>query len=261
MKMEVLSNGLTVEDAIANGLNELSAKRDECDIEIIEEPKKSLFGKNKPAIVKVEIREKLEKKTKLDVALSYLKEIMTAMHLPNVEIKHREHKDGVNIEFIGDNISCIIGHHGETLDALQYLVALRINRVDNDFYRISLDCGNYRKKREKTLEELAKRVCDKVKSTGKSQSLEAMNPYERRIIHSAISSIEGVFSKSKGDEPNRRVVIFSNNIVKKNNIKNSIKEEKKEMYVHKPEITMEEILKGNFKDKTENIDLNEKIEL
>lgn len=240
MQKEIIARGATVEIAKESAIAQLGVDSSLCKFEILEQPKKSLFGKLKgEAVVKATstIIEPIEFKAqpiatssainatgtspttmiseiaganeKLRVAMEYLKNILTAMGLKDVSLSVQEKKDGAVISFGGDGIAVLIGHHGETLDSLQYLIALTCNRVDGDYYRISLDCGNYREKREATLEGLAKRISEKVKRTGRSQFLEPMNPYERRIIHAVVSDIEGVTSKSRGDEPNRRVVIMS----------------------------------------------------
>lgn len=146
---------------------------------------------------------------KVEIARGYLKSILDAMGLDEVTMSVTEEEEGATISFSGEGMAVLIGHHGETLDALQYLVALTCNRSDGEYYRISLDCGSYREKREVTLQALAGRIASKVKKTGRSQLLEPMNPYERRIIHAVVSEIEGVYSRSKGEEPNRRVVILS----------------------------------------------------
>ncbi|WMJ21783.1 RNA-binding cell elongation regulator Jag/EloR [Paludicola sp. MB14-C6] len=263
MIQEVIAKAASVEEAILKAVEDLGVDRENCQIEVIETPKKSLFGKLKgEAIVKawVEVVEKAPVLTKLDVAKSYLRDILDAMDLAHVEMKIEEKEDGAVVTFEGDGIAALIGHHGETLDSLQYLVALTCNRVDGDYYRITLDCGNYRDKREQALESLANRIAQKVKKTGRSQLLEPMNPYERRIIHSVVSDIDGVFSKSKGEEPNRRVVIMSETPVKFNRNYNR-KDDYKKPYVHKPERTMEEILKNDFKDKEKKAELYSKIEL
>ncbi len=198
---------------------------------------------------------------KLKIAREYLTGIMQAMELTDVTLRIEEKEDGAVITFEGDGIAVLIGHHGETLDALQYLVALTCNRIDGEYYRITLDCGNYREKREATLQALAARIAAKVKKTGRSQLLEPMNPYERRIIHAVVSDIEGVYSKSKGEEPNRRVVILSETPVK-SNYRGGHRDYKKPSYSPRQrERTMEEILKSDFKEKEESAELYSKLEL
>ena len=119
------------------------------------------------------------------------------------------------INIIGADTGILIGHHGETLDAIQYLCSIIANKGDKDYFRITIDCLGYRSKRKETLEQLAVKVAKSVLRTGRSQPLEPMNPYERRVIHSAISEIEGVSSRSVGEEPYRKIIISSNNPRKK----------------------------------------------
>lgn len=271
MMKEVIAKAASVEEAIQKAVEEIGVSRDKCEIEIIETPKKSLFGKLKGEAVVKATAEIIEKEVsnvvessnkKLEIAKKYLSDILLAMGLDEVKMDVKENEDGAVITFDGEGMAVLIGHHGETLDALQYLVALTCNRVDGEYYRITLDCGNYREKRESTLQGLAQRIAQKVKKTGRSQLLEPMNPYERRIIHAVVSDIEGVFSKSKGDEPNRRVVIMSENPVKGNFNKNSARRDDapRKPYVHKAERTMEDILKNDFKDKEASAELYSKIE-
>lgn len=116
---------------------------------------------------------------------------------------------GIYINIAGDGLGTIIGRRGETLDAIQYLAGLVANRAEGDYMRVTLDCGDYRAKRKETLEALAKKLAAQVLKTNVSKTLEPMNPFERRVIHAAVSEIEGVTSSSIGEEPNRRVVITS----------------------------------------------------
>lgn len=275
MLREVIGKGASIEEAIEKAITELGVKKEDCSIEILEAPKKSLFGKLKgeavvkasyetnensqsaASAIKVVSPENISNK-KLEIAVSYLKSILDKMGLSDVEMSIEEKEDGGMIVFNGEGVAVLIGHHGETLDALQYLVALTCNRIDGDYYRITLDCGNYREKREATLQGLANRIAQKVKRTGRSQLLEPMNPYERRIIHSIVSEIDGVFSKSKGEEPNRRVVIMSETPSK--NYNNNKRENNYNKKPYKRERTMEEILKNDFKDKEASAELYSKIE-
>ena len=122
-----------------------------------------------------------------------------------------ENADGILIDILGDTTGAVIGRRGETLDAIQYLVSMAANRGDKDYVRITVDCCGYRDKRKAILEELAEKIAKTVIRTGRTSTLEPMNPYERRIIHSAVANIEGVTSRSVGDEPFRKVVIASTN--------------------------------------------------
>ena len=134
------------------------------------------------------------------------------MDIHEVEQVVEQSPEGATITLKGADLGVIIGRRGETLDALQYLVSLCCNKLGGDYYRITVDCGNFREKREQTLKELAAKIARTVSKTGRSCTLEPMNPYERRIIHSVISETEGVTSKSIGEEPHRKVVISSENL-------------------------------------------------
>lgn len=139
-------------------------------------------------------------------AIAYLKPILKGLGCENVEFKVAERENAALIELAGQNFSAIIGHRGETLDSLQYLASLAANN-GGGYYKVSLNIGDYRKKREETLINLAKRISEQVLKTGKCRTLEPMNPYERRIIHTAVQSIDGVVSASFGEGMSRRVVI------------------------------------------------------
>ena len=140
-------------------------------------------------------------------AANYLKNVFEKMDVKNVTLEVREIEGGHEIDLSGDNLGVVIGRRGETLDALQYLASLAANCGDG-YSRIVLNTGDYREKRISTLQGLARRVAAQVARTGRSRSLEAMNPYERRIIHTEIQQIDGVVSNSTGDGANRRVVII-----------------------------------------------------
>ena len=147
---------------------------------------------------------------KAKVAQEYVGNILEKMGIdPTSEIIQTE--NGAIIDFKGDGTGTIIGKRGETLDALQYLSAMICNKGEKEYYRITLDSCGYRAKRKVILKELAKKIAKNVLRTGRSQSLEPMNPYERRIIHATISEIEGVTSHSVGEEPFRKVIISSTN--------------------------------------------------
>ena len=144
------------------------------------------------------------------LAVKYVADILAAIGLDN-DIETIREDGGFTIKVQGKGkggaLGVIIGHRGETLDAIQYLTGLAVNRADGDYLRITIDCGDYRTKRKETLIELANRVAKQVAETNVSRTLEPMNPFERRIIHSTVAEIEGVYSLSVGDEPARRVVI------------------------------------------------------
>jgi len=147
---------------------------------------------------------------KVKIARDYITSILRAIGV-DAEYKIYQNETGAIINIESDNNGTIIGRRGETLDAIQYLCSIIANKGDKDYYRITIDCLGYRSKRKDTLEQLAAKVAKSVLRTGRSQPLEPMNPYERRVIHSAISKIEGVSSKSVGEEPYRKIIISSNN--------------------------------------------------
>lgn len=147
---------------------------------------------------------------KVKLAKDYIKSVLNAMDV-DVSFTVYQNETGAVINIDSNNNGTIIGRRGETLDAIQYLCSIIANKGDKDYFRITIDCLGYRSKRKETLEQLAAKVAKSVLRTGRSQPLEPMNPYERRVIHSAISSIEGVSSRSVGEEPYRKIIISSNN--------------------------------------------------
>ncbi|MBR4628477.1 MAG: protein jag [Ruminococcus sp.] len=147
---------------------------------------------------------------KVKLARDYITSILRAIGI-EAEYKIYQNEGGAIINVESDNNGTIIGRRGETLDALQYLCSIIANKGDKEYFRITIDCLGYRSKRKETLEQLAAKVARSVLRTGRSQPLEPMNPYERRVIHSAISKIEGVSSRSVGEEPYRKIIISSNN--------------------------------------------------
>lgn len=157
------------------------------------------------------------KEDKAEMAVEYISSILRAMGAQSFSATPSLEGENLHITLQGDDLGFVIGRRGETIDAIQYLTSLAVNRLDGDYMRITIDSGNFREKREKTLESLAKRLARNVVRSGRSVTLEPMNPYERRIIHATVSTIEGATSSSIGEEPNRRVVISSTNPVKKNN--------------------------------------------
>lgn len=208
---EIIATGKTVDLAIEEGCQQLGVPREKAEFEIIDLPKKGLFGlKTYPAKVRVFVKE-----DKAEMAVEYITAILKAMGAQSFSATPSQEGENLHITLQGDDLGFVIGRRGETIDAIQYLTSLAINRLDGDYMRITIDSGNFREKREKTLESLAKRLARNVVRSGRSVTLEPMNPYERRIIHATVSTIEGATSSSIGEEPNRRVVISSTNPVKK----------------------------------------------
>lgn len=196
----------SIEEAKAMAAMEFGTEESNIKFTVIEEPKKSLFGKLKGE-AKVEA---VFEQTKADIAAEYIKGILKNMDIDST-VSTTETEDGILIDILGDTTGAVIGRRGETLDAIQYLVSMAANRGDKEYVRITVDCCGYREKRKAILEELAEKIAKTVIRTGRTSTLEPMNPYERRIIHSAVANIEGVTSRSVGDEPFRKVVIASTN--------------------------------------------------
>lgn len=225
--IEVEKSAKTVEEAVKLALDELKADREQVQIEVLEQPSKGIFGLigSKLARVKVTMKEvkPLEKKEKVfekpeirvveytfekETARKFLRDVLNAMDI-KAEIRLKDTKEGIYINLAGPKMGTIIGRRGQTLDSLQYLTSLVVNK-DKDrenFVKIVLDTEDYRKKREETLVRLANRLADKVRRTGSKVELEPMNPYERRIIHSALQNYEDVTTYSEGEEPFRKVII------------------------------------------------------
>ena len=203
MLRSVIKEAKTVDEALRQALEELGIDEDQAEIEIINEGNKGLLGLigNKNAVVKVTEKLNIE-----SIVKDFLEPLFEKMAIEaDMEITM---EDGlINIRLTGDDVGIIIGRRGETLDALQYLLSLVINRYTLDYTRVILDVADYRKKRAETLQRLAKRVAEKVSRTRRNITLEAMNPYERRIIHSSLQEFPNINTQSVGEEPNRKVVI------------------------------------------------------
>ena len=196
--------GKSVDDAIKNALLELNVTEDKIEVEVIDEGNKGLFKiiGVKPAKIRVTV-----KRDYIYEAKAFLRDVLDAMGV-KAEIRIKEDNDIISINLTGPNMGVIIGYRGETLDALQYLISLVINKGhDIEYKRVILDTENYRTKRQETLKRLAEKTAYKVKKNGKSFRLEPMNPYERRIIHSALQDNPFVKTHSEGEEPYRRVVV------------------------------------------------------
>ena len=206
MLREAVAQGATVEVAFANACQELGVDTTEAEFEILEMPTKKTFGLfgGSPAKVRAYIEENDDP---AQAAADYLKAVLREMGLPEVEIEISREETGAALSLTGEDIGFIIGHRGETLDSLQYLASLVANHVESSYYRITLDVGNYREKRKDTLEALGKKMALRAVKYGRNSALEPMNPYERRIIHTAVQTVEGAKSWSEGEDVRRHVVI------------------------------------------------------
>ncbi|WP_312432827.1 RNA-binding cell elongation regulator Jag/EloR [Lacrimispora sp.] len=195
----------TVDEAITKALIELGTTSDKLEYEIVDKGSNGILGiiGFKPAVIRAKKKETME-----DKAIAFLSDMFGAMNLGvHMEASYLEKEKELSINMSGDDMGILIGKRGQTLDSLQYLVSLVINKENEDYIRVKLDTENYRERRKETLETLAKNIAYKVKRTRRSVSLEPMNPYERRIIHSALQNDKFVVTRSEGEEPFRHVVI------------------------------------------------------
>lgn len=194
----------TVSDAITEACQKLLVTSEKLDYIVIEEGSSGFLGIGaKPAIIKARVKSSIKDKAK-----DFLDSVFEAMGLVvAIDINYDEIDHYMDIDLSGDEMGVLIGKRGQTLDSLQYLVSLVINKESENYIRVKVDTENYRQRRKETLENLAKNIAYKVKRTKRSVSLEPMNPYERRIIHSALQNDKYVTTHSEGEEPFRRVVV------------------------------------------------------
>lgn len=209
MKKELIVTGKTVEDARKKAAAQLGVAEEEMIVTVLEEGKKGFLGIGaSDAKISVTYSEDGE-----DTALDFIRKLIDDMALEGLTVAKKEGSNGdVLITVDGDNAGVLIGHHGETLEAIQYLANLAANKKvageKREYVRVTVDVDGYRAKREASLRALARRMSAKVIKNKKSVMLEPMNPYERRIVHSEVQGIAGVSTNSIGSENNRRVVIF-----------------------------------------------------
>ena len=194
----------TVNDAITEACQRLTVTSDKLEYEVVEEGSSGFLGiGSKPAVIKARVKCSVEDKAK-----DFLKEVFDAMNLAVIiDVKYDEAENSMDIDLSGDEMGVLIGKRGQTLDSLQYLVSLVVNKDMDNYIRVKVDTENYRQRRKETLENLAKNISYKVKRTKRPVSLEPMNPYERRIIHSALQNDKYVTTHSEGEEPYRHVVV------------------------------------------------------
>lgn len=196
--------GKTVEDAVMEAAIRLETTSDRLKYEVLDKGSNGFLGiGSRPAKIKaykvLNTREKVEE---------FLSQVFSAMQIQvNVNIDENQEEHTMNIDLSGEDMGVLIGKRGQTLDSLQYLVSLVVNKEEEEYIRVKVDTENYRQRRKDTLENLAKNISFKVRRTGKAVTLEPMNPYERRVIHSALQNDRYVETHSEGDEPFRRVVV------------------------------------------------------
>lgn len=200
---EITASGSTVEEAVQSALEQLNTTEDRVEIEIIDEGKKGIFGfiGAKRAIVRVKLAKDPVKETE-----KFIKQITTQMNV-DITIQTQVEENHVTYEMDGENIAILIGKRGQTLNALQYLAHLAINKQKDKYFTVTLDAEGYRGRRKETLESLAHKMADKAKRLNKKVALEPMPAFERKIIHSALQGHKDVTTYSDGQEPHRHIVI------------------------------------------------------
>ncbi len=197
----------TVSEAITEACQKLGVTSEKLEYEVVEEGSNGFLGIGaKPAIIKAAVKE--EKLSAEDSAKKFLNDVFAAMEMTVVvNVDYNETENEMDIDLCGDDMGVLIGKRGQTLDSLQYLVSLVVNKESEDYIRVKVDTENYRQRRKETLENLAKNIAYKVKRNRRTVYLEPMNPYERRIIHSALQNDKYVTTHSEGEEPFRKVVV------------------------------------------------------
>ncbi len=199
--------GKNVDDAITAACKELTVPSTELDYEVIEEGSSGFLGiGSKDAVIKARV--KVAECDAKEAAVSFLNSVFLSMKFEvQIDASYDENEKELSIDLSGDDMGVLIGKRGQTLDSLQYLVSLVVNKGTGEYIRVKVDTENYRERRKDTLENLAKNIAYKVKRTKHAVSLEPMNPYERRIIHSSLQNDKYVTTHSEGEEPFRRVVV------------------------------------------------------
>lgn len=204
----VIKVSKTIDDAVSQALLDLNVGKEDVEIEILEEPSKGLFGLigGKDAVVKVTVVY-----DPIEIAENFISKLLASMNIRAVTMVKKE-EDSINVNITDINsidMGILIGKRGNTLDAVQYLLSLVLNKRKDKYIKVLVDVDGYRAKREETLIKLANRMAEKARYSRRSVKLEPMNPYERRIIHSALQNMDGITTYSEGEEPYRRVVIQS----------------------------------------------------
>ena len=194
----------TVDEAVTKALIELETTSDKLEYEVVDKGSAGFLGIGaKPAIIRAK-----KKETIADKAIEFLSQIFGAMNLEvSITAAYNEEEQELSLNLEGDDMGILIGKRGQTLDSLQYLTSLVVNKGKTNYIRVKLDTEDYRRRRKETLENLARGIAYKVKKTRKPVVLEPMNPYERRIIHSALQGNKYVETVSEGEEPYRHVVV------------------------------------------------------
>lgn len=200
---KIVVSAKSVDEAVKQGLTRLNVTGDRVNVTVLEQPSKGLFGLigSKDAKVELELIP-----DPIEETISFLQNVFLTMNL-KVNVEEQTDKDGVLLNLYGDELGILIGRRGQTLDALQYLTNIVANRFSSSHVRIVLDAEQFRERRKKTLEQLSERLASRVIRSKKEVVLEPMSPQERKVIHSHLQNHAAVKTYSKGEEPNRRVVI------------------------------------------------------
>lgn len=202
----VVATGKSVEEALDNGIKELNTVRDKVEYNVLAEAEKGFLGFFGGKKAEVEVIKKVDK---IKQAKIFLEDLINNMNLyVKVEIKKKTKKELI-VNLTGDDLGIAIGRHGETLDSIQYLTNLAVNKGNQDYLRVILDADGYRNRRRKTLEKLARKMAKKAKRKNRKVVLEPMPPHERRIIHTTLQNYEKISTYSEGQDPYRKVVIVS----------------------------------------------------
>ena len=197
--------GKTKDEALMQASVELGVPSTDLEYEVVSEETKGFLGiGSKPCIIKAR-----RKKTFIDEIREYLESLFKAMDIQTeIQIEFDETENVLSINLEGPEMGILIGKRGQTLDALQYIISLAVNKKSESYIRVKLDTENYRARRKETLENLAKNIAFKVKRSKRSFALEPKNPYERRIIHATLQNDKYVSTKSEGEEPYRKVIVY-----------------------------------------------------
>lgn len=208
-KREVIGIGSSIEEAQNDACKKLNLSKDNINFEIIQQPQKKKFGIFGGSIAKVKATENL---SSILVAKQYLSDILKYFNIENLTLNVEQNDDnGAIFNISGENLGSLIGHRGEVLDSLQYLTNLVANHNQNSYFKVMINIGDYRKKREDSLIALAKKISYRVLKTHRNFSLEPMNPYERKIVHTQVQKINGVKSWSENEGYNRHIIIGIDN--------------------------------------------------
>ncbi|MCR5594587.1 MAG: protein jag [Lachnospiraceae bacterium] len=198
-------SGKTIDEALTVACEELGASSDKVEYEVVDEGASGFLGIGaKLAVIKARVKDS----DVVNTAKTFLNDVFAAMQMAvSIDASYDDIEKELSVELVGDDMGILIGKRGQTLDSLQYLVSLVVNKETDEYVRVKVDTENYRERRKQTLENLAKNMAFKVKRSRRNVSLEPMNPYERRIIHSTLQDDKYVETHSEGEEPYRYVII------------------------------------------------------